>query len=121
MSEELTPVRKNTKKALVKARFGLAGESEIKGREFVNSRYYKNFSEPGWHVLKSFIRRHGVDFRNEFAETPLMVAAREGKIELIKLLLDAGADASLRNFFGLLPVQILMMEIFAGRHFDETS
>ncbi len=111
----------NMKKALVKSRFGLAGETDIKGLEFVNSRYYKHFSEPGWHVLKSFIRRHGVDFRNEFAETPLMVAAREGNIGLIGLLLDSGADASLRDMFGLLPVQLLMMELFAGRRFDEST
>ncbi|MBC7660267.1 MAG: ankyrin repeat domain-containing protein, partial [Chitinophagaceae bacterium] len=111
----------NIKKALVKSRFGLAGETDVKGLEFLNSRYYKHFSELGWNVLKSLIRRHGVEFCNEFFETPLMVAAREGNIGLISLLLDSGADVSQRDMFGLLPVQILMMELFAGRRFDEAT
>jgi hypothetical protein len=108
-----------TRRALEKARFGLAGESWDTGRDFVKSRFYKSYYESGWHGLKAFIRRHGVDFRNEFGETPLMIAAREGLLDLTKLLLDGGADPQQKNFFGLMPIQMLMLEIFSGRRYDE--
>lgn len=52
------------------------------------------------------IDKYGVDFRNLFDQTPLMVATRVGNAELIEILLDLGADTGLVDGNGLNAFQI---------------
>ena len=52
------------------------------------------------------VDKYGVDFRNVFAQTPLMIASRMGNAELAELLLDRDADTGLVDGNGLNAFQI---------------
>jgi hypothetical protein len=54
------------------------------------------------------VDQYGVDFRNVFAQTPLMVASRMGNAELIEALLDRDADTGLVDANGLNAFQIAL-------------
>lgn len=70
------------------------------GREHIARTHYEEYGYRRSRVLESQLRRHGVDFRNPLNETPLMVAARLGKAELIDELLAQGADPELTDNAG---------------------
>uniref|UniRef100_A0ACD5TMN7 Uncharacterized protein n=1 Tax=Avena sativa TaxID=4498 RepID=A0ACD5TMN7_AVESA len=48
----------------------------------------------------------GADVKGMHATTPLQAAATNGLTDVLKTLLDAGADPNVRNGFGHLPIQI---------------
>uniref|UniRef100_A0ACD5TI05 Uncharacterized protein n=1 Tax=Avena sativa TaxID=4498 RepID=A0ACD5TI05_AVESA len=48
----------------------------------------------------------GADVKGIHATTPLQAAATNGLTDVLKTLLDAGADPNVRNEFGHLPIQI---------------
>jgi len=52
--------------------------------------------------------KHGskVDPQNKYAETPLMYAARDGRVEIVKLLLHLGADSKIKNGNGKTALQL---------------
>ncbi len=52
------------------------------------------------------VDRYGVDFRNVFDQTPLMIASRMGNAELAEQLVELGADTSLIDANGLNAFQI---------------
>jgi hypothetical protein len=54
------------------------------------------------------VDKYGVDFRNPFDQTPLMVAARMGHVELVERLLDLGADTALVDGNGMNAFQIAL-------------
>ncbi|KAM0878224.1 hypothetical protein ACQ4PT_035023 [Festuca glaucescens] len=48
----------------------------------------------------------GADVKGVLTATPLQAAARNGLTDVLKPLLDAGADPNVRNEFGHLPIQL---------------
>jgi hypothetical protein len=63
------------------------------------------------------VDQYGVDFRNVFAQTPLMVASRMGNAELIEALLDRDADTGLVDANGLNAFQIALERACADERF----
>jgi len=62
-------------------------------------------------IVKLLIAHHAnLDARSPNKTTPMMMAARGGHIMIVKTLLDAGADATLKNALGLNAID------FAQRH-----
>jgi ankyrin repeat protein len=53
-------------------------------------------------TLASYVRHSELDInaRNIYGDTPLLFAARSGSLEIVKVLLDLGADAGLSNHLG---------------------
>jgi hypothetical protein len=62
--------------------------------------------------------QYGVNFRNAFNLTPLMMAARTGNVALIEALLARGADPDLTDNYGRNAFQ-LFLEEFSLRHDGE--
>jgi len=61
--------------------------------------------------------KYGVDFRNVFGQTPLMIASRMGNAELAKVLLDRDADTDLVDGNGLNAFQISLERACADERF----
>lgn len=61
--------------------------------------------------------QYGIDFRNIFGQTPLMVASRMGNAELVEALLERDADTSLVDGNGLNAFQIALERACADARF----
>ena len=85
-----------------------AAESPKKGMQLLQQKYYiaYTFSKPD--AVLNNVNKYGVDFRNVFNQTPLMVATQLGHIELIKILSEQGADTEKIDENGLTAFQIAL-------------
>lgn len=65
-------------------------------------------TQAGYLVCLDIVLCHGgdVDCRNPYQETPLLLAVRYGRIELVERLLDAGADIHALDFKGQSPLSL---------------
>jgi hypothetical protein len=86
--------------ALMKSGFAPA-KTPDKGLKALNRKYYMPYElkHPGA-VLRQ-ADQYGVDFRNPFNQTPLMIAARLGNTALVQALIERGADPEKVNNAGL--------------------
>ena len=64
---------------------------------------------------------YGVDFRNIFGQTPLMIASHMGNAELVEALLDREADTGLVDGNGLNAFQIALERACADQRFARTK
>lgn len=62
-------------------------------------RYYQAIRNNSLNELKSLVKASGVDVRDKRGTTPLMLAALDGSLDGMKLLVDAGADVNAHNAF----------------------
>ena len=76
---------------LVAAGFRHARKAES-GRSYIEDTHYAEYRQRRSPRLQDQLRAHGLDFRNPLNETPLMVAARLGRHDLVAELLALGAD-----------------------------
>jgi hypothetical protein len=65
--------------------------------------------------------QYGVNFRNRFNQTPLMVAAQTGNVRLVEALLDRGADKDLYDNYGRGAFHLLWLESVCNKRMDEQS
>ncbi|KAA6182220.1 hypothetical protein F2Q65_18235 [Thiohalocapsa marina] len=63
------------------------------------------------------VDQYGVDFRNVFGQTPLMIASHMGNAELVEALLDREADTALVDGNGLNAFQIALERACADERF----
>ncbi len=105
-----------TLNALISAGFETAKRPD-KAMAVLQKKHYMAYTlkHPGA-VLRE-AERYGIDFRNVFDQTPLMVASREGNAELAAALLDRDADTSLADGNGLNAFQIALERACADERF----
>jgi Ankyrin repeats (many copies)/UvrD-like helicase C-terminal domain len=84
---------------LVEAGFRHARKVES-GLEFIERTHYAPYQIKRSTTLVDQLRKYGVDFRNPLNETPLMVAARHGRADLVEDFLALGADPELYDNAG---------------------
>ncbi len=93
--------------ALIKSRFNPAKNPD-KGLQLLNKKHYISYELklPGA-VLRE-TDRYGIDFRNLFNQTPLMIASRIGNETLVRELRERGANTELINNAGFNAFQIAL-------------
>ncbi|MCB1193709.1 MAG: PhoH family protein [Leptospiraceae bacterium] len=85
---------------LEKADFNPAKHPE-RGIKPLNQKYYLIYESKKTNGVMRKIEDYGVDFRNEFNQTPLMISCRVGNAQAVKELIEEGADTNLINNAGL--------------------
>jgi len=79
-----------------------------RAREFIQNKYYLDYTFKNTNKVLRQVSDYGVDFRNPFNETPLMLAAKVGNEALVATLLELGADPDLINNRSLNALQIIL-------------
>ncbi|MCX8069517.1 MAG: PhoH family protein, partial [Thermodesulfovibrionales bacterium] len=77
----------------------------------LNVRYLQKYLGNYYQDILKQCEIYGVDHRTEFNFTPLMLSAWVGNLNLIKELLDLGADITIVNNFGLTSWHIALYKI----------
>ena len=106
--------------ALVQAGFKAAKQPD-KALPLLEKKHFMLYGlkHPGG-VLRE-VDKYGVDFRNVFGQTPLMIASRMGNAELAESLLDRDADTSLVDGNGLNAFQISLERACADARFARSK
>ncbi len=98
---------RNRLNALVKAGFGPASQPE-KAIKSLNQKYFLAYELKHSTAVLRQVDQYGVDFRNPFNLTPLMIAARLGNEGLVAKLVELGADTEQVNNVGFNAFQIVL-------------
>jgi len=86
--------------ALIKSGFAPARTPE-RGRKLLNRKSFMPYESKHPGAVLRQTDQYGVDFRDPFNQTPLMIAARFGNAELVGALIARGADPEKVNNAGL--------------------
>ncbi|MGZ8183099.1 MAG: hypothetical protein ACXWT1_14170 [Methylobacter sp.] len=94
---------------LLKAEFKAARQPD-KGLQLLQQKHYSAYSFKKPDAVLKQVDQYGPDFRNIFKQTPLMVAAWMGNVEVIKELFELGADTEKADGNGLTAFQIALAQ-----------
>ncbi|MDP1667060.1 MAG: hypothetical protein Q8L79_18300 [Methylobacter sp.] len=94
---------------LLKADFKAAKQPD-KGLQMLQQKHYSAYSFKKPDAVLKQVDQYGPDFRNIFNQTPLMVAAWMGNVEVIKALFELGADTEKVDGNGLAAFQIALAQ-----------
>ena len=73
-----------------------AAQQWKKSAEIIEQKYYGLYaSAHNLSAAQQAVKKYGIDFRNPFNQTLLMIAAKAGNSALVQWLLEAGADSAL--------------------------
>jgi hypothetical protein len=107
---------RNQMNALAKADFRPAKQPE-KGIKQLNKKYFMPYDVKNPTAMLRLVNQYGVDFRNPFNQTPLMIAARLGNEEQVDRLVDMGADTRLINNSGFNAFQVMLEQACLNPHY----
>ncbi|MDQ6954919.1 MAG: UvrD-helicase domain-containing protein [Mariprofundaceae bacterium] len=96
-------------RALMNAKFAPANNQE-KGILTLNKKHFTPYTLKNTMGIFRQIDQYGVDFRELFNHTPLMLASRAGNVDLVQKLCKIGADKELFNNAGLNAFQICLQQ-----------
>jgi ankyrin repeat protein len=106
----------NRMNALSEAGFRPAKQPE-KGIKLLNQKYFLPYELKKPDAMLRQVNQYGVDFRNPFNQTPLMIAARLGNEEQVNQLVAMGADTGLVNNAGFNAFQIVLEQACILPHY----
>jgi len=95
--------------SLLKVDFKPARQPD-KGLQLLQQKHYSMYSFRKPDAVLKQINEYGTDFRNLFNQTPLMVAAWMGNVDIVKALCDLGADTEKVDGNGLTAFQIALAQ-----------
>ncbi len=101
---------------LAALKFNPAKNAE-KFRLSIENKYFQDYQGKKLTEIKKKVELYGVDFRNPFNQTPLMIAAHLGLDELVKWLINSGANRWLTDNWGRTPLQIALRQAYRYEFF----
>jgi len=103
--------------ALAAINFGPALKPN-KNEHLLVNKYYLGYSANST-LLQKHLDTYGIDFRNAFNQTPLMIAGSLGQDVLVKQLLDKGANLSLTDNLGRNAFQIMLQKALTDKKYSQ--
>ncbi|TAL61667.1 MAG: hypothetical protein EPN85_04210 [Bacteroidetes bacterium] len=80
-------------------------------------RNFVNYVVDNPKTIMPLINKYGVDFRNEFNQTPLMIASWTGGINITNYLLALGAKTELTDNFGKNALQTALLQTYMSQDY----
>ena len=84
-------------------------------------RHFMPYSMKRTDHVRKLVESYGVDYRDPFNFTPLMLAARFGNLDVASMLTEMGADQDLVNSAGLNAFQIMLQEAAADARYAKRA
>lgn len=111
-------------RGLARLNFKRAQHLDRSNLEEILRKYHRDVIEKKWGTLRQHIARHGVDYPDSLNRTPLMNAIEAGKTDLVKDLLDVGANLDVTDAWGRTPFHLalwnaVVMPGYATSHLSE--
>jgi hypothetical protein len=106
--------------ALANAGFKPAMQLNLDAK-LLNQKYFFPYLVRKPDLMLREIEQYGVDYRNIFNQTPLMVATRLGNLEHVERLLQLGADTSLVDNAGLNAFQVALDQAYLDPTYAATK
>src|SRR5438445_1104826 len=82
-----------------------------KGIKLLHQKYFLPYELKKPEAMLRLVDQYGVDFRNPFNQTPLMIAARLGNDDQVATLVAMEADTGLVNHVGLNGLHIVLEQV----------
>ncbi len=103
-----------TLNALARAGFKPAAQGEAKAVQHLNQQRFLSYTFRKPDAVLKEVDRYGVDFRDRFNLTPVMIAARLGNEPAVEALSERGTDIEARANNGFQPVQFALEQAVFG-------
>lgn len=94
-----------------------AAENPFEHERSIEQKYYREYLAGDLNEIKRKVSLYGVDFRNPLNQTPLMIAAQFGMEQLVKWLIQNGANPQLTDNWGRTPLQIALRAAYRSKEF----
>ncbi len=88
-----------------------------KGIKLLTQKYFLPYELKKPEAMLRQVDQYGVDFRNPFNQTPLMIAARLGNDDQVARLVEMGADTGLINNVGFNALHIALEQACIDAHY----
>ena len=98
-------------KKLSKLKYRKADNFEAE-RKSVFRKYYQHYQNDNVSEVEKNIKKYGVDYRDQFNMTPLLAAANNGSIRILKLLAEYNANPDVTDNFGKNSIQIAIFQSY---------
>jgi len=96
---------------LVESKFKRASTPE-NDLSYVDKKYFSNYQKGNHNGLVADINHYGLDYRNKFNLTPMMIACEHGDVDLVHKLKENGANLDLYDNYGRSPLNIALRKAF---------
>lgn len=90
-----------------------------KKNDILDMKYFMGYRSSNPSGILRQIAQYGVDFRNPFNQTPLMLACHFGNSSLVQQLIEKGASAHLTDNMGRNAYQIALQKALSDKKFAE--
>ncbi|MCF8230513.1 MAG: hypothetical protein K9J24_16315, partial [Bacteroidales bacterium] len=88
-----------------------------KERMSVFRKYYQHYQSDNVAGVERSIRKYGADYRDQFNMTPMLAAASNGSIKILRMLKEYNANPDVTDNNGKSPIQIALLQSWFLVHF----
>ncbi|EKE01454.1 MAG: Ankyrin [uncultured bacterium] len=90
-------------------------------KKVIEEKYYSFYGFRNFSKIIADTNTYGIDFRNQFNQTPLMIAGAIGHVPLVQYLVENGANISLVDGIGRNPLQLILFQSYFSHKYAQTK
>ena len=89
-------------------------------RDVIERKYFLFYGSQNISTVVRDVNTYGVDFRNQFNQTPLMIASSRGNVSLVQYLVENGANPSIVDNVGRTALQSVLCQAYSDNKYAQT-